>query len=320
MPGKVNPVIPEVVLQVSRAGDRQRHRDHRRRPAGPVRAQRAHPADRAQPAPVAEPARRPPRALFAEKCVDGIQANRAGADASAGATLAVATALNGASATTRAPRSSRRRPPRAARCARSRSRRASTPKLYDETIDLRKIARGNRASRRAMGRRRARAARRGRRLSPWRARRSALPALPPASRSPRPRPPAPRRRRRRRPTAAPPEVLASDRRIGRRADLRRRGARARRRSATSTRSRATGRCSARLQSGDPAAIQAAVHRLVYSHTHIVRLRVSRGCELLVRRRRPVHPRADQRDGCARTAGRSGTSSSRSRTTSATSSS
>ena len=29
MPGKVNPVIPEVVLQVERAGDRQRHGDHR---------------------------------------------------------------------------------------------------------------------------------------------------------------------------------------------------------------------------------------------------------------------------------------------------
>ena len=34
--------------------------------------------------------------VFAEKCVDGIQANRAGTKASAGATLAVATALNGA--------------------------------------------------------------------------------------------------------------------------------------------------------------------------------------------------------------------------------
>ena len=31
MPGKVNPVIPEVVTQVARAGDRQRHGDHRRR-------------------------------------------------------------------------------------------------------------------------------------------------------------------------------------------------------------------------------------------------------------------------------------------------
>ena len=34
--------------------------------------------------------------MFAEKCIDGIEANRAGTDASAGATLAVATALNGA--------------------------------------------------------------------------------------------------------------------------------------------------------------------------------------------------------------------------------
>ena len=36
------------------------------------------------------------RVVFAEKCVDGIEANSAGTNASAGATLAVATALNGA--------------------------------------------------------------------------------------------------------------------------------------------------------------------------------------------------------------------------------
>ena len=35
-----------------------------------------------------------------------------------------------------------------------------------------------------------------------------------------------------------------------------------------------------MQGGDRAAIHAAVHRLVYSHTHIVRLRVSRGSELV----------------------------------------
>jgi hypothetical protein len=35
-----------------------------------------------------------------------------------------------------------------------------------------------------------------------------------------------------------------------------------------------------VQSGEHAAIHAAVHTLVYSHTHIVRLRVSRGSELL----------------------------------------
>ena len=64
--------------------------------------------------------------VFAEKCVDGIQANRAGTDASAGATLAVATALNGAIGYDKATEIVRRPPPRAARCARSRSRRAST--------------------------------------------------------------------------------------------------------------------------------------------------------------------------------------------------
>jgi hypothetical protein len=35
-----------------------------------------------------------------------------------------------------------------------------------------------------------------------------------------------------------------------------------------------------VESGDDAAVEAAVHSLVYSHTHIVRLRVDRGAELL----------------------------------------
>jgi hypothetical protein len=35
-----------------------------------------------------------------------------------------------------------------------------------------------------------------------------------------------------------------------------------------------------VESGEPAAIEAAVHSLVYSHTHIVRLRVERGSQLL----------------------------------------
>ena len=94
MPGKVNPVIPEVVLQVARAGDRQRHRDHHRRHAGPVRAQRAHPADRAQPAPVDPPAHDDGDGCSREKCVEGIEANLEGCERSAEGTLAVATALN----------------------------------------------------------------------------------------------------------------------------------------------------------------------------------------------------------------------------------
>ena len=62
MPGKVNPVIPEVVLQVSAQviGNDTAITD--RRYAGPVRAQRPHPADRAQPAAVAHAADQPPRA------------------------------------------------------------------------------------------------------------------------------------------------------------------------------------------------------------------------------------------------------------------
>ena len=53
MPGKVNPVIPEVVLAGLRAGDRQRHGDHRRRLARTVRVEREDPPDRTQRAAVA---------------------------------------------------------------------------------------------------------------------------------------------------------------------------------------------------------------------------------------------------------------------------
>ena len=50
MPGKVNPVIPEVVTQVAAQVIGNDHGDHGRRPAGPLRAERLRPADRAQPA------------------------------------------------------------------------------------------------------------------------------------------------------------------------------------------------------------------------------------------------------------------------------
>jgi fumarate hydratase class II len=82
--------------------------------------------------------------VFAEKCVDGIRANRVGTDASAGGTLAVATALNGAigydlgtAIVKRATESGR--PLREVALELG-----VDAKLYDETIDLRKIARGNR--------------------------------------------------------------------------------------------------------------------------------------------------------------------------------
>jgi fumarate hydratase, class II len=83
--------------------------------------------------------------VFAEKCVDGIQANKAGAKASAEATLAVATALNGAigydkGAVIVQKATASGRPLRDVALEEG-----VDAKLYDQTIDLRKIARGNRA-------------------------------------------------------------------------------------------------------------------------------------------------------------------------------
>ncbi len=83
--------------------------------------------------------------VFAEKCIDGIEANRAGTDASAQATLAVATALNGAIGYDRGTVIVKKaaesgRPLREVALAEG-----VDAKLYDETIDLRRIARGNRA-------------------------------------------------------------------------------------------------------------------------------------------------------------------------------
>jgi fumarate hydratase, class II len=81
---------------------------------------------------------------FAEKCVDGIQVNKAGAAASAGGTLAVATALNGAIGYDRGAAIVKQatetgRPLREVALAQG-----VDAKLYDATIDLGKIARGNR--------------------------------------------------------------------------------------------------------------------------------------------------------------------------------
>ena len=96
MPGKVNPVIPEVVLQVSA----QVIGNDTAITVGGMQGQfelnvRIPLIARNLLAVAAACSPRPSR-VFAEKCVDGIEANRAGTDASAGATLAVATALNGA--------------------------------------------------------------------------------------------------------------------------------------------------------------------------------------------------------------------------------
>src|SRR3954470_1823221 len=80
---------------------------------------------------------------FAEKCVDGIEANKAGTKASAEGTLATATALNGAigydaAAAIVKEASSSGRPLREVALEAG-----VEAKLYDETINLRRIAAGN---------------------------------------------------------------------------------------------------------------------------------------------------------------------------------
>ncbi len=144
MPGKVNPVIPEVVLQVSAQvigndtaitiGGMQGQFELNVRI--PLIARNLLQSLKLLST---------TSVVFAEKCVDGIQANRAGTDASAGATLAVATALNGAIGYDLATEivkeaTSSGRPLREVALAKG-----VDAKLYDETIDLRKIAAGNKA-------------------------------------------------------------------------------------------------------------------------------------------------------------------------------
>jgi fumarate hydratase, class II len=144
MPGKVNPVIPEVVLQVSAQvigndtavtiGGMQGQFELNVRI--PLIARNLLQSLKLLST---------TSVVFAEKCVDGIQANRAGTDASAGATLAVATALNGAIGYDRATAivkeaTASGRPLREVALALG-----VDAKLYDETIDLRRIAAGNKS-------------------------------------------------------------------------------------------------------------------------------------------------------------------------------
>jgi fumarate hydratase class II len=142
MPGKVNPVIPEVVLQVSAQvigndtaitiGGMQGQFELNVRI--PLIARNLLESLRL----LSSTAR-----VFAEKCVDGIEANRAGTRASAGATLAVATALNGAIGYDKGTVIVQKATA-SGRPLRDVAREEGVDaKLYDETIDLRKIARGN---------------------------------------------------------------------------------------------------------------------------------------------------------------------------------
>ncbi|HWH94568.1 MAG TPA: class II fumarate hydratase [Baekduia sp.] len=144
MPGKVNPVLPEVVLQVSAQvigndtaitiGGMQGQFELNVRIPLIARnlLQSIHLLSTTSVA-------------FAEKCVDGIEANKAGTKASAEATLAAATALNGAigydaAAAIVKEASASGRPLREVALEAG-----VEAKLYDETIDLRRIAAGNQA-------------------------------------------------------------------------------------------------------------------------------------------------------------------------------
>jgi fumarate hydratase, class II len=83
--------------------------------------------------------------VFAERCVEGIRANRAGTDASAGATLAVATALNGAIGYDKGTTIVRKATETGRPLREVALEEGVDAKLYDATIDLRRIARGNQA-------------------------------------------------------------------------------------------------------------------------------------------------------------------------------
>jgi fumarate hydratase class II len=142
MPGKVNPVIPEVVLQVSAqvigndtaitVGGLQGQFELNVRI--PLIARNL-----LQSLRLLSAATR----VFAEKCVDGIQPNRAGTQASAGATLAVATALNGAIGYDKATVIVKKATDSGRPLREVALEEGVDAKLYDETIDLRRIARGN---------------------------------------------------------------------------------------------------------------------------------------------------------------------------------
>src|ERR1700730_14711812 len=144
MPGKVNPVIPEVVLQVSAQvigndtaitiGGMQGQFELNVRI--PLIARNL-----VQSLQLLAAAAR----VFAEKCVDGIEVNRAGTEASGGATLAVATALNGAIGYDKATEIVKKATASGRPLREVALEKGVSAKLYDETVDLRRIARGNRA-------------------------------------------------------------------------------------------------------------------------------------------------------------------------------
>jgi fumarate hydratase class II len=144
MPGKVNPVIPEVVLQICAqvigndtaitVGGMQGQFELNVRI--PLIARNLLQSLRL----LSSGCR-----VLATKCVDGIRANRAGTDASAAATLAVATALNGAIGYDKGTRIVQKATASGRPLRDVALEEGVSADVYDTTIDLRRIARGNRA-------------------------------------------------------------------------------------------------------------------------------------------------------------------------------
>jgi fumarate hydratase class II len=144
MPGKVNPVLPEVVLQVSAQvigndtaitiGGMQGQFELNVRIPLIARnlLQSIHLLSTASKA-------------FAEKCIDGLEANLAGCAASAGGTLAVATALNEAIGYDLATAIVKDATKTGEPLREVALRHGVDADLYDKTIDLRAIAAGNQA-------------------------------------------------------------------------------------------------------------------------------------------------------------------------------
>ncbi len=142
MPGKVNPVIPEVVLQVSAQvigndtaitiGGMQGQFELNVRVPLIARnlLQSIHLLTTTSTA-------------FAEKCVDGIEPNTKGTDASAAGTLATATALNEAIGYDLATKIVKQATDSGAPLRDVALENGVAAELYDQTINLREIARGN---------------------------------------------------------------------------------------------------------------------------------------------------------------------------------
>jgi fumarate hydratase class II len=144
MPGKVNPVIPEVVIQVAAQvigndltitlGGMQGQFELNVRV--PLIARNLLSSIHL----LANAAR-----VFAEKCINGLQANKEGCKRSAEGTLAVATALNRAIGYDKATEIVKKATKTGRPLREVAIEEGVDPELYDKTIDLKRIALGNQA-------------------------------------------------------------------------------------------------------------------------------------------------------------------------------